>query len=102
MDTGQKQAGCGESAEISGTTASLPSLLLTGGVPDAVWTQAADVVADVVGEAGFGAVDVVVDNSGEHEIVLRGERIVAAVRTLANATLALQTGCHLPADVHGA
>lgn len=90
-------AGCADFEDSSGVTAFLPSLLLTGGVPDAQWPQAADLVSQVAGEHGFGSVDVVVDAPGEHEIVLRGERgSLLRFGTLANATLALETGCHLP------
>lgn len=95
-------AGCGELDQSSGKTAFLSTLLLTGGVPDARWQAAADLVAAVAAAHGFGAVDVVVDRPGEHEIVLRGEHgSLLRFGTLQNATLALATGCHLPAAVHG-
>jgi hypothetical protein len=72
-------------------------------VPDAQWPQAAQVVADVAGRAGFGPAETVVDRPGEHEIVLRGERgALLRFGTLEHATLAVETGCHLPAAVHDA
>jgi hypothetical protein len=69
-------------------------------VPDAQWDRAAVLTEQVLRDFGFGAAETVVDNPGEHEVVLRGQ-LGALVRfgTLANATLALETGCHLPADV---
>lgn len=74
-----------------------PSLLRTGGVPDDRWEQAVAVLAEVAAEAGFGAPETVVDEPGEHEVVLRGEReSLLRFGTAANATLALETGCHLP------
>lgn len=89
-------AGCTEFDNSSGKTAFLSTLLLTGGVPDAQWQEAADLVAQVAGSYGFGDVDVVVDKPGQHEIVLRGE-YGSRIRfgTLSNATLSLATGCHL-------
>lgn len=90
-------AGCADFEQSSGVTAFLPTLLLTGGVPDAQWLTASDLVEQAAGEHGFGAAEVVVDAPGEHEIVLRGERgSLLRFGTLANATLAIETGCHLP------
>lgn len=90
-------AGCADFEESSGVTAFLPTLLLTGGVPDAQWPAAAELVEQVAGEHGFGSADVVVVAAGEHEIVLRGESgSMLRFGTLGNATLALETGCHLP------
>jgi hypothetical protein len=97
---GDGGAGCAEFPVSDGRTASLSGLLLTGGVPDAQWDRAAVLTEQVLRDFGFGAAETVVDNPGEHEVVLRGQ-LGALVRfgTLANATLALETGCHLPADV---
>ena len=90
-------AGCADFEQSSGSTAFLPTLLLTGGVSDEQWPRAAEVVQDVAAGYGFGAADVVVDAPRQHEIVLRGERgSLLRFGTLANATLALETGCHLP------
>lgn len=93
-------AGCAEFPVSDGRTAFLSGLTLTGGVPDAHWDRAAVLTEQVLRDFGFGAAETVVDNPGEHEVVLRGQ-LGALVRfgTLANATLALETGCHLPADV---
>ena len=44
--------------------------------------------------------DTVVDEPGQHEIVLRGERgSRLRFSTLTNATVAMETGCHLPAAI---
>jgi hypothetical protein len=96
-------AGCGDLDESDGRTVFLPGLFLEGGVPDAVWPRAVEAVQTAAAEYGFGAAEVVVDDPGEHEVVLRGERgALLRFGTLANATLQLETGCHLPADVHAA
>lgn len=73
-----------------------PTLRRTGGVPDDRWQQTVEVVAEVAAGAGFGPPETVVDAPGEHEVVLRGTyESLLRFGTLANATLALQTGCHL-------
>ncbi len=74
----------------------LPGRLLTGGVPDAVWQSAVDVLVEVAGPYGFDRVERVVDRPGSHEVVLHGEH-EALIRfgTLQNATLGVTTGCHL-------
>lgn len=60
-------------------------------------------VGDVAAESGFGPPFTVVDNPGEHEIALQGEReAVLTFGTLQNATLAISYGCHLPAAVRDA
>jgi hypothetical protein len=89
-------AGCADYPDSDGLTAFLPLLALTGGVPDQQWAQAVQVVEEVAGETGFGAARTVVDRPGEHEVVLRGEReSLLRFGTLQNATLRLETGCHL-------
>ncbi|MEX2290685.1 MAG: LppA family lipoprotein [Mycobacteriales bacterium] len=57
-------------------------------------------MSPLVVDSGFGAAETVVDQPGQHEIVLQGER-GSRLRfgTLSNASLALETGCHLPAAV---
>lgn len=90
-------AGCADFPDSSGYTAFLPTLLLEGGVPDGSWARAVQVVSTVVGDEGFGAPEVVVDEPGQHEVVLRGERgSLLRFGTMKNATLHLETGCHLP------
>lgn len=90
-------AGCADFPDSSGYTVFLPTLLLEGGVPDGSWARAVQVVSTVVGDEGFGAPEVVVDEPGQHEVVLRGERgSLLRFGTMQNATLHLETGCHLP------
>ncbi len=97
------RAGCADFADLDAETVFLPGLLLTGGVPDAQWPAAVDIVVRVAGRGGFGPPETVVDNPGQHEVVLRGERgSLLTLGTLANATLSLEAGCHLPAAVRGA
>jgi hypothetical protein len=96
-------AGCGDLDKSDGRTVFLPGLFLEGGVPDDAWPRAVDAVAAAAEGYGFGPAEVVVDNPGEHEVVLRGERgALLRFGTLENATLQLETGCHLPANVHAA
>jgi hypothetical protein len=96
-------AGCGDLDSSDGRTVFLPGLFLEGGVPDAVWLRAVDAVVAAAEGYGFGPAEVVVDDPGEHEVVLRGERgALLRFGTLENATLQLETGCHLPANVHAA
>ena len=97
------EAGCADFSDLKARTRFLSSLLLTGGVPDAQWPAAVKVVAEVAGPAGFGAPQTVVDLPGQHDVVLRGDRgSRLTFGTLANATLALEIGCHLPKAVHDA
>lgn len=98
-DTGTGgNSGCPQFDRSNGEIRSLASLLLEGGVPDEVWPRAAELVQQTAAQYGFTAADVVVDRPGEHEIVLRGEwESLLRFGTLANATLRLVTGCHLPA-----
>lgn len=97
-------AACDDFDDVDARTAFLDSLLLTGGVPDAQWPKAVDVLAKVAGGSGFGAPETVVDNPGEHEVVLRGERgsLIRFGTGSKNATLAVEAGCHLPEAIHKA
>lgn len=89
-------AGCANYPNSDGYTAFLPLLALTGGVPDQQWADAVAVVEGVAAEAGFGAAETVVDQPGQHEVVLRGEReSLLRFGTTKNATLSLEAGCHL-------
>lgn len=97
VSEGRGSSGCPQYDQSDGEIHYLEGLLLTGGVPDAVWPRAADLVADIGGRYDFGPADVVVDAPGEHEIVLRGaDGALLRFGTLKNATLQLATGCHLP------
>lgn len=94
-------AGCADYPDSDGYTAFLPSLLLSGGVSDQQWAQAVEVVVEVAGESGFGPAETVVDQPGEHEVVLRGERESRLpFGTLKNATLDVEAGCHLTERDH--
>ena len=93
-------AGCADFPASRGITSFVASLGLEGGVPDAQWTRAAELVAATGADFGFGPAEVVVDQPGQHEIVLLGERgSRLRFSSLTNASLALETGCHLPAAV---
>ena len=93
-------AGCADFPDSRGITSFVESLGLEGGVLDEQWTRAAELVETTARGYGFGAAETVVDQPGQHEVVLRGERgSLLRFGTLMNATLALETGCHLPAAV---
>lgn len=90
-------AGCADFPDSRGVSSFLASLALEGGVPDAAWPRAAELVERTAAEYGFGAAQTVVDRPGQHEVVLDGERGTRLrVSSLLNATVALETGCHLP------
>lgn len=95
-------AGCGNlRADGLGDNRQPAALLLTGGVPDRQWTEAVEIVTRVAGRSGFGQPIQVVDRPGQHEVELRGEReSVLRLGTVRNATLTVETGCHLPAARH--
>ena len=60
----------------------------------------AELVVTTAADDGFGSAETVVDEPGQHEIVLRGERgSRLRFSTLTNATVAMETGCHLPAAI---
>lgn len=93
-------AGCSDFPDSRGSTNFVASLGLEGGVPDEQWTRAAELVEAMASDFGFGAAETVVDQPGQHEFVLLGER-GSRLRfgTLMNASLAVETGCHLPVDL---
>ena len=93
-------AGCADYPASRGTTSFVSSLGLAGGVPDEGWPRAAELVVTTAADYGFGSAETVVDEPGQHEIVLRGERgSRLRFSTLTNATVAMETGCHLPAAI---
>lgn len=103
-DVEGSEAGCADFSGQNGRTVFLKGLLLTGGVPDALWAQAVEVVSEATAGYEFGAPVTVVDQPGNHEVVLRGAResLLRFGTGSANATLQLETGCHLPAAVRDA
>lgn len=89
-------AGCADHPDSDGFTVFLPGWLLTGGVPDAVWDEAVAIVEEVAGPAGFGKAETVIDQPGEHDVILRGERESRLTfGTALDATLRFEVGCHL-------
>lgn len=64
-------------------------LLLPGGVPDAQWAAAVQVVSGIAGQHGFGAPQTVVDRPGQHDTVWPGARESRIeLGSIKNATLA--------------
>jgi len=94
----ENAAGCEDFPGVGGQTRFLEALLLDSGVPDAQWQDAVQVLARVGARYGFGAPDTVLDTAGRHEVVLKGQYgSLVRFGTQAKATLAVETGCHLPA-----
>lgn len=90
------RSGCDELSDSSGETVYVSSLLLAGGVPDDTWPRAVEVVQQTARGYGFSQLDIVVDQPGQHEMVMLGEYgAVLRFGSILDATLSLQTGCHL-------
>ena len=90
-------AGCADYPDSDGSTTFLPFQVLADGVPDAVWDQAITIVEEVAGPAGFAKAETVVDEPGQHNVVLFGERESRlTLGSILDATLSVDAGCHLP------
>ncbi len=94
---GADSAGCADYPDSDGSTSFMPGWVLTDGVPDAVWDQAVAIVEEIAGPAGFRKAETVIDQPGQHNVILRGEReSVLTLGSILDATLRLEAGCHLP------
>lgn len=94
-------AGCADFPGADGQKLSLNRWTSEENLPDARWDDAVRIVAEVTGEYGFGAPQVVVDRPNDHEITATdryGGKYLFG--TAANTVLTVRTGCHLPADTH--
>lgn len=94
-------AGCGDFPSVDGQKLTLDRWTSEGNLPDARWDDAVRIVAEVTGDYGFGAPQVVVDRPSDHEITAtdsHGAKYLFG--TAANTVLMVRTGCHLPADAH--
>lgn len=92
-------AGCGDG--VDGQSRTLDSWTSEGNLPDARWEDAVRVVAEVTGDYGFGAPQVIVDRPSDHEITgfdSFGAKYLFG--TAVNTVLMVSTGCHLPAEAH--
>ncbi len=91
-------SGCASFPESRGDESNLATMLLTGGVPDAQWREAASIVQQATEGYGFGPLQTVADQPGVHEIYVVGDYgAVMRFGTSVNATLGVRTGCHLKA-----
>jgi len=73
-----------------------------GQIPDDRWARAQQIVAEVAGGYGFGAVEVVLERPGNHSIVLTdsfGAELSFATKV--HTVLSVRTGCHLLQSAKG-
>ncbi len=98
-DQNSGQAGCADFPGVGGQSLTLDRWTSEGNLSDALWDRAVAIVAEVTGEYGFGAPEVVVDRPSDHEISANdpygGGYLFG---TAVNTVLMVSTGCHLPAD----
>lgn len=94
-------AGCADFPNVGGQSLTLDSWTSQGNLPDAQWDRAVRIVAEVTGEYGFAAPEVIVDRPSDHEIVATDPYGGGyQFGTARNTVLMVSTGCHLPADAH--
>jgi len=73
----------------------------SGNLPDAKWDQAVAIVAEVAGQHGFGAPEVVVSGPSDHEVQFHDAyRGYLLFGTGYNTILGGGTGCHLTEEAH--
>lgn len=73
----------------------------SGNLPDSRWDEAVKIVAEVAGQHGFGAPEVVVSGPSDHEIQFHDPyRGYLLFGTGYNTILAGGTGCHLTEEAH--
>ncbi|QUH00272.1 hypothetical protein HUO13_05095 [Saccharopolyspora erythraea] len=90
-------AGCADFPNLGGETRMLESWRSSGNLPDANWPRAVRVVGEVTARYGFGAVEVVVDRPGDHQITATDQYGGSYLfGTAKNTLLTVSTGCHLP------
>lgn len=80
----------------------LESWRAPGNLPDAEWSRAVEIVQEVTEEYGFGEPEIIVNRSGDHEIIGNDQYGgVYQFRTSADTVLTVTTGCHLLAAAKG-
>jgi hypothetical protein len=92
------RAGCGgEFAGSPGVVVYLPRWGFEGGIPDADWPRAKQIVTDITAEYGFTTATLQIDRAGDHETSAADEALGAQYNfaTQANTSIAVTTGCHL-------
>ena len=98
-DQNAGQAGCADFPGVGGRSLTLDRWTSEGNLPDARWDRAVAIVAEVTGEYGFGAPEVVVDRPSDHEVTATDQYGGGyQFGTARNTVLMVSTGCHLPAD----
>jgi len=88
-------AGCADFPGVDGQSLTLDSWTSEGNLSDALWDRAVVIVAEITGEYGFGAPEVVMDRPADHEI--RGTDPYGGgyqFGTARNTVLMVSTGCH--------
>lgn len=80
----------------------LESWRAPGNLPDADWPLAVEIVQEITVEYGFGEPEIIVNRSGDHEIIGNDQYGgVYQFGTAANTVLMITTGCHLLAAAKG-
>ncbi len=91
-------AGCADFPGVGGRSLTLDRWTAQGNLPDGRWDRAVAIVAEVTGEYGFGAPEVVVDRPSDHEITATDPYVGGYLfGTASDTVLMVSTGCHLPA-----
>ena len=100
-DQNAGRAGCADFPDVEGESRTLDRWTSEGNLPDAQWERAVAIVAEITGEYGFSAPEVIVDRPGDHEVTATDPYGGGyQFGTARNTVLMVSTGCHLPADVH--
>ncbi|QIZ36045.1 LppA family lipoprotein [Saccharopolyspora sp. ASAGF58] len=74
----------------------LESWRAPGNLPDADWPLAVEIVQEITIEYGFGEPEIIINRSGDHEIIGNDQfGAVYQFGTAANTVLMITTGCHL-------
>jgi hypothetical protein len=92
------RAGCGgEFANSAGMVVYLPRWGFDGGISDADWPRARQIVGEITAEYGFTTPTLQIDRPGDHETSAADEALGAQYNfaTQANTSIAVTTGCHL-------
>ncbi|MEU5846489.1 LppA family lipoprotein [Saccharopolyspora shandongensis] len=91
------RAGCTEFPDVrEAESRVLESWRAPGNLPDSEWSLAVEIVQEITGEYGFDEPEIIVNRSGDHEIIGNDQYgAVYQFGTAANTVLMITTGCHL-------
>lgn len=97
------RAGCTEFPDVfDAESRVLESWRAPGNLPDDQWPLAVEIVQEITVEYGFGEPEIIVNRSGDHEIIGNDQYgAVYQFGTAADTVLMITTGCHLLAAAKG-